>query len=119
MEGRPKDAFGHELRDGDLIAEGLIGGKIWDGAGEIVRRPIGLFRVVSNPRVGTLLPPERGDFFSVVPLRVGRARVLDDSLREMFGNDADEVDLYLNCWDGEFLGWDDVEVIGNVYDDFE
>lgn len=117
--GYPVDIKGNTLKDGDIIAEGKIGDKIWNDKAEITRRAIGIFTVYNNPNPNSCYTPERTDFYNIHQIRTGIAHILDkDMSSTFFNNEKDEIELYLTTYDGKFYGWDDIEIIGNIYDDF-
>ena len=119
LDGWPKDIHGTGLHDGDIVAECKIGDVIWDGEAEIVSRPIGIFRVRQSKAIHYDEIPDRNDFYDIQPIRKGRVLIKSDKLKSTFNNGkSDYSDLYLTTYDGMFYGWDNIEIIGNIYNDF-
>ena len=119
----PVDINGKKLKDGDIVAECQIGRKIWEDKGVITSRPIGIFHVLKNPKNYKEFVPERTDFYNITLLRTGTVEMLDKASNKEFFDESDPsvhrtVELYLSSYDGAFYGWDDIEIIGNIYDDF-
>lgn len=115
-----KDRNGKPLKDGDIIAEGLIGEIIWDGQAVITKRPLGILRVAKYPHARVIESPDEHLFYNLEPLRCGEVQ-LQESATESMKNNAEnkKIALYLSSWDGEFYGWDNIECIGSIEDDFE
>ena len=119
LNGWPKDIHGDRLRDGDIVAEGIVGNVLWDGRAELVARPIGIFQVKSSGAVHMDDVPDRNDFYDVFPIRTGKVQIKDDDMRRSFvSTDTDLVEIYLTRYDGRFYAWNNLEIIGNIYDDF-
>ena len=98
MNKSPKDKNGKEYQIGHLFTEGYAGELIWGLAGEILKPPIGVF-------VGEKVDERKraGSGWYVKTHSPGLARY-----------EGELVDLYIDTWDGEFMGnWDDTEVIGD------
>jgi len=120
-DGWPKDIHGYELRDGDIVEEGKIGEVIWDNSAKITKRPIGIFKVFHKTNTISEFTPERTDFYNVVSIREGEYEFLDAECAKRYHSDPNNMkgELYLCCYDGKFQAWDNIEIIGNVHDDFE
>ncbi len=97
-----KDKRDNELYTDDVIAEGLIDKIIWDGKAIITDRPYGFISV--TPYV-----------INVEQVHVGAAK-LTDKATEMLKNYPNGISpLNMDCYDGVFQWPDDIECIGNVW----
>ena len=112
------DVNGKILQDGDIVAEGKIDELIWDGEAIIIQRPLGIVTISKNPKSKVLSTPEETDFYNVIQIRPGVAK-LTNSARDFLKANADEINtiyLHLSRYDGKFYNWENIEVIGSVYD---
>lgn len=113
------DRNGKLLKDGDIIAEGTVGELIWDGKAVVTKRPLGILHVKKQPAPKLIMCPDEHTFYNVEQLRCGEVQLQDDVPDFLFVNAVNgKVPLYLSAWDGEFLVWDNIEMIGSIEDDF-
>jgi len=100
------DKNGKDIYDRDIIAEGSIGEIIWDGKAEVIKQP--LAKVVWG-RYG----------WDAEDICNGEVKVLSDNLFPPNVKTGDLYPLYKSDYDGVFLWPDNVEVIGNIYENPE
>ena len=112
------DKNGKEICAGDIIAEGVVGGLIWDGQAEIIKRPTA--KVVVYDKLRLDLPVcvvgTRHMSYNAVQVSNGRIKITDQAdgiVKNVIADKNGYGQYYLNCWDGVFLSWNDVEVIGH------
>ena len=113
-----KDRNGILLKEGDIVAEGKVGDVVWDGKGVIEKRPLGVVKVYLNVNPSSSLPPEETDCYNVSHLRAGIVKLTDKAdpwMESHLGKDGLS-DVYMSCYDGRFYAWDDIEIIGSIYD---
>lgn len=110
------DKNGIQLKEGDIVAECNVGDIIWEGQGQIETRPLGVVKVY-YPELKSMLPPEEGDFYNIIPLRAGKVKILkrDGNLKYLNISD-DYTDIYLSRYDGDFYAWNNIEIVGSIYD---
>ena len=114
------DISGKQLKDGDIVAQCEVGREIWDNKAVIVSRPLGIIKVSKDPHTG-IHYAEEDCCYKVVHLREGKVKLTDKADDWMKHNLADKDGygpLYLSLYDGDFFGWNDIEVIGNIYEDY-
>lgn len=112
------DRNGTPLTDGDIVAECTLGEVIWNGEAKVVQRPLGIVTVYHKPLLKCATMPEETDFYNVQEIRPGRVE-LDDNAREFLRKNADKhgfMGLHLSRYDGKFYAWDNIEIVGSVYD---
>lgn len=109
-----KDINGVDIKEGDIVAEGIKGKEIWDGKAILVERPLGVVVVYNESRLTSKIDPEDGDFFNVIEIRHGSVRITDKAEGYLGNHSGSYTKIYLSRYDGVFYGWDNVEVIGNV-----
>lgn len=114
-----KDIHGNYLKEGDIIAEGILGEEIWDGDGILISRPLGIVRVYSNQRSTAMIPPEETDCYNIEQIRVGKVQMTDKAeewaKKKLFSEEG-FCNIHISRYDGKFYNWDKVEVIGSIYD---
>jgi hypothetical protein len=114
-----KDRNDKRLNEGDIVAEGILGETIWDGKAIVEERPLGIVRIYHHPKVSSSLPPEETDCYNIEPLRVGKVRLTSLADQWMINNLAEGTwysELNISRYDGCFYAWDNIEVIGSIYD---
>lgn len=113
-----KDIHGNYLKEGDIIAEGILGEEIWDGGGILISRPLGIVRIYNNQRSTAMVPPEETDCYNIEQIRIGKVQMTDKAeewaRKKLFSNGFS--DIHISRYDGKFYGWDKVEIIGSIYD---
>ena len=114
----PRDIHGTKLKDGDIIAEGTVGKVIWNGRAKIMKRPLGIFIVYDKPEVNMRDFPDEKNFRNVIKMREGEVEFIDDEFSDAMTDGKKTAPLHLTVWDGQFYGWEDIEIIGNIHDDF-
>lgn len=113
-----KDIHGNYLKEGDIVAEGILGEKIWDGDGILISRPLGIVRVYNSQRSTAMIPPEETDCYNIEQIRNGKVQMTDKAeewaKKKLFLNGF--CDIHISRYDGRFYNWDKVEIIGSIYD---
>lgn len=113
-----KDIHGNYLKEGDIIAEGILGEEIWDGDGILISRPLGIVRVYNSQKSTAMIHPEETDCYNIEQIRVGIVQMTDKveewAKNKLFSNGF--CDIHISRYDGRFYGWDKVEIIGSIYD---
>ena len=105
---------GIQLKEGDIIAESEIGKSIWDGQAIITSRPLGIVVVYHHPQLKEDIEPEETDSYNIKEIRCGTVKFTDKAKEWM--KERLNGNLYLSKYDGKFYAWDNIEVIGNIYD---
>jgi hypothetical protein len=108
-----------QLKEGDIVAESTIGKEIWEGAGIVESRPLGIIVVYHNPRITPEINVEETDCYNVMPIRKGRVKLTDKAKewhRDRLSYDGEHTDLNISRYDGDFYAWDSIEKIGSIYD---
>ena len=112
------DIHGTPLKEGDIVAEGKIDDEIWQGQAVILQRPLGIVVTYRNPTVIGFISPEETDFYNVVQIKRGVVKLTDKAegfLRKNSDSDG-FMDIHISRHDGNFYAWDNIEIIGSVYD---
>lgn len=113
---------GGHLQEGDIVAECEIGDIIWDGAGVVETRPLGIvITYKDNHFIGMkLYTPEETECYNIVQIRTGRVRLTDKApkwmLESMPKHEDGTVELHISRFDGKFYAWDNIERIGSIYE---
>lgn len=111
------DRNGVHLKEGDIIAKRKIGDLIWNGNAKVIKRPLGIV-TICDPTPDEL-GVEVGDCYNIIPIRTGLAKILNkENLKHlqpfMDGNDC--CTFYVGKIETDYYDWDNVEVVGSVYD---
>lgn len=113
-----KDIHGNYLKEGDIVAEGILGEETWDGDGILISRPLGIVKVYNSPRSTAMIPPEETDCYNIEQIRKGKVQMTDKAeewaKKKLFLNGF--CDIHISRYDGRFYNWDKVEIIGSIYD---
>lgn len=112
------DKNGIRLKEGDIIAECTIGESIWEDKGVILSRPLGIVQVYHNVNTTASLNPDENDSYNIIPIRKGSVQLTDKADKWMvnnLGNDERISELNISRYDGDFYAWDNIEVIGSIY----
>lgn len=113
-----KDIHGNYLKEGDIVAEGILGEEIWDGDGILISRPLGIVRVYNSQRSTAMVSPEETDCYNIEQIRKGKVQMTDKAeewaKKKLFSNGF--CDIHISRYDGRFYNWDKVEIIGSIYD---
>lgn len=113
-----KDIHGNYLKEGDIVAEGILGEEIWDGDGILISRPLGIVKVYNSPRSTAMIPSEETDCYNIEQIRKGKVQMTDKAeewaKKKLFLNGF--CDIHISRYDGRFYNWDKVEIIGSIYD---
>lgn len=113
-----KDIHGNYLKEGDIVAEGILGEEIWDGDGILISRPLGIVKVYNSPRSTAMIPPEETDCYNIEQIRKGKVQMTDKAeewaKKKLFLNGF--CDIHISRYDGRFYNWDKVEIISSIYD---
>lgn len=114
-----KDIHGNYLKEGDIVAEGILGEEIWDGSGILILRPLGIVRVYNSQKSTAMLPPEETDCYNIEQIRKGKVQMTDKAeewaKKKLFSKEGIS-DIHISRYDGRFYNWDKVEIIGSIYD---
>lgn len=110
-----KDINGIQLFEGDIIAEGKVGEKIWDEQAIVLTRPLGMVQTY-NASPTSLLPPEETDCYNIIQIRKGIIQLAENATDWAKDHIGEISDLHLSRYDGRFYNWDNIEKIGSVYD---
>lgn len=113
-----KDKNGVTLCAGDIIAEGTLGEDIWEGAGKIIRRPLGIVWAENT------LTKKRFDedrLYGVFEIATGSVLIDKDipehhPLYPTYSKGQKIFPFHLSNEYNEYLSWDDCELIGSVLD---
>ena len=93
------DKNGIELHDGDIVAESEVGKLIWDDTCQIIKQPLGKVKIYDDGRVNIIL------------YEPGKIKAIKDiSYEPMKKYIEDDGRLYLDNYDGIFLGWNDIQL---------
>lgn len=111
------DRNGVHLKEGDIIAKCKVGELIWDGSARVIKRPLGVI-TISQP-MPDQLGVEVADCYNILPIRTGIVKILNkERLKHlqpfMDGNDC--CTFYVGKIEADYYNWDNVEVVGSVYD---
>ena len=109
-----KDIHGVTLQEGDIVAEGIVGEKIWDGKAILIKRPIGYVTVYHPQRHTGAICPEETDCYNITPLLPGRVSLTD--IADPWMKKRLDSSIHLSRYDGRFYAWDNIEIIGSLYD---
>ena len=114
-----KDIHGNYLKEGDIVAEGILGEEIWNGEGILISRPLGIVKVYKNPRSTAMIPPEETDCYNVEQIRTGKVKITDKAeewtKNKLFSKEGIS-DIHISRYDGRFYNWEKIEIIGSIYD---
>ena len=94
----------------NLKLENLFG----DGQAIITSRPLGIVVVYHRPQLKEDIEPEETDSYNIKEIRCGTVKFTDKAKEWM--KERLNGNLYLSKYDGKFYAWDNIEVIGNIYD---
>ena len=118
------DKYGFQVHEGDIVIQGHPGKVIWSGDGEIVECPVGIVRIgdlkIKMPVFGSDDDPEITERYNVIQIRPGIVKLNPDTKKEFlkqYEKDGEWYSsLHLSKYDGDFYGWDDITIIGSIYD---
>ena len=96
-----KDKNGTEIYEGDIIKECTVGSVIWDGDGVIEECPTGIVEITPYHT-------------SLKRLKKGRVKAKEGSRANHYHTGYSE--LNITCYDGVYQWPEDIEVIGNIYE---
>ena len=121
-----KDRNGNQLFEGDIVAETIVGETIWDGKAIVRLRPLGIVVTCGSRdlkiKISPMFTPREADKYNIVQIRKGIIELTDKAEDWMidFEHEGHKYsDLHMSCYDGAFYGWDSIERIGSIYDDFD
>ena len=111
-----KDRFGNFIKEGDFLAEGTVGEFIWNGRAFIVERPVGKVIVteIENDDLPFEIIEGKKYFYNLQSVKTGLLKLVKNGEYDFLDSYVDEKGLgklYLDCWDGVFLDWNNVEII--------
>lgn len=117
------DKYGFQVHEGDIVIQGHPGQVIWQGDGEVMECPVGVVCTaglkIKMPTVGDF-EPEITERYTVKQLRQGIVKLNPDTKHEFlkeYEKDGEWYSsLHLSKYDGDFYGWDDITIIGSIYD---
>ena len=112
------DVYGKILKEGDIVAEGVLNSEIWNGWGILISRPLGIVRIY-KPTNTACLEPEETDCYNVVHLRTGTVAMTSNApswAQKSLFSSQQTCDIYISSYDGRFTAWNNIEVVGNIYD---
>lgn len=118
------DIHGVQLHEGDIVAEGKLGELIWDGQGIIRERPLGvvIYKWHSNLKNGSLdtIDTLRNgtSWYNVCELRNGIAELTDVAGEHLMKSATSQkmIEFTISHHDHLFQAWDDIEIIGSIYE---
>ena len=107
------DKNGYVIREGDLIATGIVGEIIWDGIAVVKKRPVGRVEILSTEAKSVYSQND----INIVQVECGLAHLIDNtsSFRKLADKDGN-LKFYLNTYDGIFQFTDDtvLEIVGHL-----
>ena len=108
-----KDINMKEISVGDICAEGKVGEIIWQGCGKVIEKPFGIVYCVKASDARRNPTKNRVDGYNILQLGYGKVEILSSmpSLKYKTGQIIN--DFGLSTWDGNFYGWDSLEIIGH------
>lgn len=113
------DRNGIKLHEGDIVAECQVGDLTWEGKGIIRQRPLGVVVTCCTAHTCNMSEPEETDCYNIQQIRPGTVELTDNAPQWMvdsLSNGTQFASLHLSRFDGRFYAWDNIEIIGSVYD---
>ncbi len=111
------DRNGVHLKEGDIVAKCKIGDLIWNDNAKVIKRPLGIVTILDP--MPDELGIEVGDCYNIVPIRTDIVKILNkENLKHLlpFIDNNDCCTFYVGKIESDYYDWDNVEIIGSVYD---
>lgn len=106
------------LHTGDIVAEGILGEDIWEGAGKIIRRPLG---IIWAKNTLTKKNFDEDKLYGVFEIATGSVLINKNipeyhPLYPSYSKGQQVFPLHLSNDYNQYLSWNDCELIGSVLD---